>query len=387
MIDLAENLAYKKYKKKEKYFDYALTGETMKIAITADVHLRSRQETPERYAALENIFSQCEKEGLEQVFILGDLFDRDFNNYHDFDELCRMRSGLKITVLPGNHDSGLKRKYFTAENLRVVEEPLLETPAGSRAQKINFLFIPYASGLSLDEALEVFTRNQEPGRFVLFGHGDWLSGARSANAYEQGFYMPLSQRAVEKFSPLRVFLGHIHQVDGGLDRAVIYPGSPCGLEINETGKRRFLVYDPEENRVELREVVTPVIYFQETLLVLPVDEEISRLRELIRKMMERWQVPDQDLKKVKLRLKVRGFTRDKEALARFIQQEISGCGLSFYDETGPDFSELKITTDESEARLLLLKQLEEKLQQVDLSRFQASSDEVLEEAAEIIFGR
>ncbi len=44
--------------------------------------------------------------------------------------------------------------------------------------------------------------------------------------------MPLSQRALEKFSPLRVFLGHIHLVDQGVDRAVVYPGSPCVLEIN-----------------------------------------------------------------------------------------------------------------------------------------------------------
>ncbi|MBC7364747.1 MAG: hypothetical protein H5U07_09475, partial [Candidatus Aminicenantes bacterium] len=229
-------------------------------------------------------------------------------------------------------------------------------------------------------------RNQEPGRFILFGHGDWLSGTRSANAYEQGFYMPLSQRALEKFSPLRVFLGHIHQVDQRLDRAVIYPGSPCGLDINETGKRRFLVYDTEENRVESREVISPVIYFIETLLALPVGDELSRLQELIGKMIEGWELAKEDLKKVKLRLKVRGFTRDKEALTRFIQQEIRGRGLSFYDEAGADFSELKITTDESEARLLLLSQLQEKLKQIDLSRFQASSDEVLEKAAEIIFG-
>lgn len=72
----------------------------MKIAITADAHLRGRPETPERYAALMNIFEQCQKEDVKNVFILGDLFDRDFNNYHDFDVLCSGYEELQIIVLP-----------------------------------------------------------------------------------------------------------------------------------------------------------------------------------------------------------------------------------------------------------------------------------------------
>ncbi|MGB9836893.1 MAG: metallophosphoesterase family protein [Candidatus Saccharicenans sp.] len=356
----------------------------MKIAITADAHLRSRSETPERYAALENIFEQSERENIEQVFILGDLFDRDFNNYHDFDRLCQVHQGLKITVLPGNHDSGLKGKFFTAENVRVIEEPRLE-PVN---EKLNFLFFPYDEALTLDEAIEVFmNKNGPPGRFVLFGHGDWLSGSRPSNTYEKGFYMPLSLRAVEKFSPLRIFLGHIHQADPKIDQSVVvYPGSPCGLEINETGPRRFLVYEPENNRLEKREVVTTVIYFKETLLALPVEDEISRLREMVKKMIEGWKVGEQDLEKVKLRLQVRGFTRDKGALAKFISEEIARHNISFYDEGGADFSELKIVSDESEARILLLKKIQERLQELDLSKFLASPGDVLEEAAEIIFG-
>ncbi|MGB9764871.1 MAG: metallophosphoesterase family protein [Candidatus Saccharicenans sp.] len=355
----------------------------MKIAITADAHLRSRQETPERYAALENIFVQSEKEKVEQVFILGDLFDRDFNNYHDFDQLCQQHPELKMTVLPGNHDSGIKKRFFAAQNIRVIEEPLLE-PVG---EKLNFLFLPYDDGVTLDEALEAFVnKNGAPGRFILFGHGDWLSGARQSNTYEQGFYMPLSRRAVEKFSPLRIFLGHIHQADKKIDQsAVVYPGSPCGLEINETGKRRFLLYEPENNRLETREVVTPVIYFRETMLALPVEDEILRLQEMIKKMIEGWEISGQDLQKVKLRLRVRGFTKDKEALSKLINEEIARHGISFYDEGGADLSELKIITDESEARLLLLSKIQERLQQQDLRKFLSSPEDVLEEAAEIIF--
>ena len=41
----------------------------MKLAITADVHLRSFEETPERYLALEDIFKQAKAEKAETVLI------------------------------------------------------------------------------------------------------------------------------------------------------------------------------------------------------------------------------------------------------------------------------------------------------------------------------
>lgn len=357
----------------------------MKLAITADAHLRSRQETPERYAALENIFQQCREEGVNQVFILGDLFDRDFNNYHDFDVLCSGYEKLKITVLPGNHDRGLKRKSFTAGNVRVIEETFLERIT----YRLSFLFFPYEADTSLDEALATFSgKNPVKGRFVLFGHGDWISGSRQPNIYEGGVYMPLSRRALEKYQPVRVFLGHIHQPDFRADRGmvVVYPGSPCGLDINESGRRRFLLYEPEDDRLERRYVETPVLYFKESLLAMPVEDELSRFRGLIKEMVEDWGLAEDEIQKVRLRLEVKGFTRDKETLSRFIGQEIAGYGIAFYDEGGPDFSELKIIIDESEVRFLLLDNFRKELQKLDLSRFHASEDEVLEEAMQLIWG-
>ncbi len=357
----------------------------MKIGITADAHLRSRSETPERYAALENVFLKCREEGVEQVFILGDLFDRDFNNYHDFDVLCSGYKELQLTLLPGNHDRGLKRKSFTAGNVRVIEEPFLE----QITDRMNFMFFPYEVDTSLDEALATFAeKNRVEGRFVLFGHGDWISGSRQPNPYEGGVYMPLSRRALEKYQPVRVFLGHIHQPDFKADRGMVvaYPGSPCGLDINETGRRRFLLYDIDDDRLESRPVETPVLYFKETLLAVPVEDELSRLRGLIKNMIEGWGLAEGELQKVRLRLEVKGFTRDKDTLSRSIRQEIAGYGIAFYDEGGPDFSELKIITDESEVRFLLLDNFRKELEKLDLSRFQASEDEVLEEAMQLILG-
>lgn len=356
----------------------------MKIAITADVHLRTESETPYRYAALENIFQKCLAENVKDVFILGDLFDRDFSNYHDFDRLCFAYRDLKITVLPGNHDSALTQKSFSSENLRIIEKPLLENFG-----RIQALFIPYDPVLTLDEALQSYmTENKLERRFVLFGHGDWLSSARVINAYEEGVYMPLTRLSLEKFSPLRIFLGHIHQPGPYDERkaAVIYPGSPCGLDINETGKRKFLIYDTEDDHVVTRYVNTPVIYFKETLLVLPIDDEEAWVKKKIARMVENWSVTGEDLRKVRLRLQVKGFTKDKGQLSRIIHEEVDKRGMNFHDPQGADLSDLKVVSDDAEVKILLLKKMMEKISQTNLERFLASADDVLEEAGEIIFG-
>lgn len=87
----------------------------MKIAITADAHLRGRLETPERYVALENIFEQCQKEDVKKVLILGDLFDRDFNNYHDLDGSAPYMKNFRLLCCREITTAGLKESFSQPE--------------------------------------------------------------------------------------------------------------------------------------------------------------------------------------------------------------------------------------------------------------------------------
>ena len=68
----------------------------MRISVTADVHLRTRAEHSERYNALENIFEQTITEGIENLLIAGDLFDKDFRSYSEFEELGKQRGRVFI---------------------------------------------------------------------------------------------------------------------------------------------------------------------------------------------------------------------------------------------------------------------------------------------------
>jgi CRISPR system Cascade subunit CasE len=46
----------------------------MQIAVTADVHLRSKQEYPERYSALANILAQLASQDIDMLLVAGVLF-------------------------------------------------------------------------------------------------------------------------------------------------------------------------------------------------------------------------------------------------------------------------------------------------------------------------
>ena len=52
----------------------------MKIAITADVHLKTGQEYPERYNALKDILDVLANEDIHTLIIAGDLFDAGSQN-------------------------------------------------------------------------------------------------------------------------------------------------------------------------------------------------------------------------------------------------------------------------------------------------------------------
>ena len=96
----------------------------MKIAITADVHLKTGQEYPERYNALKDVLDVLVREDIHILIVAGDLFDMGSQNYAVFDELCRDKkyAGIDFHVIPGNHDSAIGQKYFTAPNIRIYSE-------------------------------------------------------------------------------------------------------------------------------------------------------------------------------------------------------------------------------------------------------------------------
>lgn len=348
----------------------------MKIAFTADLHLRSRKETPERYGALEYILSELTTHKINEVIIAGDTFDKDSYNYNDFNTLCEKFREVRITIIPGNHDPDISKKYFPPGNLEVINKPLFK-----KLENTEILLIPYDPVKLMDEALtEFFYKNPLPERWILTGHGDYCTTTKDINPYEPGVYMPLSASAINKFNPAAVIPGHIHKPSE--TGRVIYPGSPCPLNINETGKRRYLIFDTSDNSVEKKPVKTDIIYFNETLITVPAENETQDIHNSINRMIKGWELDDNEKDLVRLRLKIIGFTTDLGRLKDSVIKHLEERGIVLYDKDGPDLEEVNVAKEADDERIALLAKTMEKIHHL---KVEADRAKILEKVQELIF--
>lgn len=351
----------------------------MRIAVTADLHLTSRKEHPERFAALEDILRQCGQLGVEQLIIAGDLFDHSSQNFADFEKAYNAAhpAGLAVTVIPGNHDPDLKAGALAVEGLEVVSEPSLR-PAGD---DFNLLLVPYRAGTSMGEHLPPFNDQLRPGRWALVSHGDWSGGLRGADPNEPGVYMPLTRGDLAATNPAVCLLGHIHTPYDG--PPIQYPGSPCPLDINETGLRRFLIFDTETLAVTEQRVDSPRLYFNETVVMLPVQDERAYLQAELTKRMQAWGLPEGWQDRVRLRLRITGYSVDRAAVEA-VAREV-GAVFTFYDE-GPDLSDLNHVFDLD--RIHIARQVREWIEDQAFpgGAAEPTSEDIALEALRVIWG-
>jgi len=308
----------------------------MRIGITADLHLTAREDHPERYNSLENILTLLEAQGSQTLLIAGDLFDKDFRNYSEFERLLKKYPQIQMHIIPGNHDVNISEKAIVAPNLHIYTVPIA-VELGS----VTFALIPYKEETNMGDEIVTLAESIRDIEWILVGHGDYYGGVRERNPLEPGTYMPLSRENIEVFKPREVFLGHIHKYcDQG---KVCYPGSPCSLDITETGKRRFLLYDTEDGSVKSLWVSTDIIYFDETFIVVPSEDEVPRVQQEIKKRMESWNLEPSEQTKAVIRVRAIGYATDRQAIFSVLKE---GFGkFKFYNGKEPSIEQLSVSTD------------------------------------------
>lgn len=311
----------------------------MQIAVTADLHLSERKEYPQRYRALELLLDTLLNMKINHLIIAGDLFDQESHNYKDFDAVCsRPRyKNIQFHLIPGNHDPSLEQKMLGSENAQVYSSAECKQ---FDLMSMMFFFLPYSGNKTMGEGIARHADKLEENKWILISHGDWISGLSEPNPWEPGIYMPLARSDIEQFRPAQVILGHIHKPVDSIE--IHYPGSLCGLDINETGKRRFLTIESETGGIESIPFYPDIIYFNESITVLPVQDEEKYLKNQIKKMVASWDIPDSEKDKIRLRLKVSGYSKDKNKLSKMIDQELKD--ITFHDHT-PDLSQVYVSDD------------------------------------------
>lgn len=351
----------------------------MRIAVTADLHLTTRDHHPERYETLENMLADLHARDIDTLIIAGDLFDAHNRNYADFERICRDEKNrdLSLYVIPGNHDLGIDGSKIVSENLRIFSEPTLFDLDGR-----SFLFLPYEAGKTMGEVLAQFADQLLPNKWVLVAHGDWAGGLRHTNPAEPGVYMPLTRRDIEVFKPACVLLGHIH---APMDRAPVhYVGSPCGLDITETGRRRYLQYETSANELEPCLVTTPVIYYDESFVIIPADDEAAYLRVQIEKRLSEWALLPEEQEQTQLRVRVRGYSANRASLQAELQEAFDG--FSFYKQQPPNIDDVSSSDDVE--RDFIAEQIRANLEDGSLPNGpdDPGKDDILMAALHIIFG-
>lgn len=307
----------------------------VRVAVTADVHLRTGTDYPERLSALRNVLQQATAEDIEHVIVAGDLFDKDLQDYSGFEGLCKDNSELTLHIIPGNHDPQISERVVVGANIHVYAVP---TPL--ELDGTTFLFVPYVQGMRMGEMIARLDM-QLPSNWVLVGHGDYYEGVREPSALEPGTYMPLCRGDMEHFKPQAALLGHIHKPFE--QRAVLCPGSPCGLDITETGKRRFIIYDTATGSMASRHVDTDVIYFDEAFLVVPSEGELEALADQASARIQSWDIELAQHSKVQVRVEARGYTSNRSAVDEALRDAFRGLG--FFKDEDPKISELKVASD------------------------------------------
>lgn len=352
----------------------------MRVAITADLHLTTWQEHPERFNALGNILAEMERLGAADLIVAGDIFDASQNNYGELEALCRdpKYRGVHFHFIRGNHDCRFGRSAVVSKNVTIYEAPALICIGDADCP---FLFVPYEPARTMGERLAEFQGQLPPDRWILIGHGDWSGQLRTRNECEPGVYMPLTQRDIQLFRPAHAVLGHIH---APIDLAPVhYPGSPCPMDITETGRRRFLIYDTSHRSITPVTIPSDVIYFNETFTVLPLEDDLTHLEGAIRQRIASWDLSDDECDKVQIRVRVRGYCADRLGL-----QERLGASLSrfrLHKDEPPDITEVSIAAP---GQALLAQRVQERIMEIDISGMAHSPDrdDIVLAALKLVYG-
>ena len=330
----------------------------MRILITADTHLSDTR--PERVLTLERLLNTMLRENLKILIIAGDCFDASQTGTALLDSLCIRPAyrQLQINLIPGNHDARIRQAHFSAQNIRIFSEPELMQPD---LVSLPILLLPYKAGKTMGDFLAEWNDRLKPGQWILIGHGDWSDGLCGVNPSEPGVYMPLTRSDIDMYQPNRVVLGHIHKPsDSG---RVHYPGSPCPLDINETGKRRCLILDTETGAVEVMPVESERIHFAETFVVIPGGNEWERTQKEIRERIASWHVTESEKEKVLIRIRFKGFTTDKAKLAEIARECFQG--FSFYDD---DILMNEVAVSEADERLEIVTLAEKEISGLEFTK-------------------
>jgi exonuclease SbcD len=148
-----------------------------------------------------------------------------------------------------------------------------------------------------------------------------------------------------------------------MDSPVYYAGSPCGLDITESDRRTYLIYDTDTNKVDRRVLNTPILYFRAEFVMVPVEDEAEHLRKMIEEVKDNWNLTPEEINKSQIRISIVGFSSDRVALQDILDEEFRG--FTFYKGERPTVAKVAVSYDID--RQTIAQGVEEKINNLEWS--------------------
>lgn len=235
----------------------------------------------------------------------------------------------------------------------------------------------------MGENIAPFSEELKNQRWILVSHGDWSASRNTLNPYEKGLYMPLTNTDLDLYNPELVLLGHIHlaqQVNN-----ISYPGSPCPLNISETGLRKFLILDTDKGTITPHIVDSPLLYFDEKFIMLPVENGLDLLRADIDQRITAWQLPDKWKERAQIRVEISGTSSiPRETVLKEVSSAFKD--FPYYQGSGPDLTNLVYSSDPDQIEISnLIKTWIDELDWTSSTDL-PTKDQILEQALKVIHG-
>jgi len=145
------------------------------------------------------------------------------------------------------------------------------------------------------------------------------------------------------------------------------------------------VLETNDHQVSRHYVDSKIIYFDEVLTVIPSESEKEYVEEIIDTMIKNWDLSEDEITKVVLRLKIRGYINDKANLKTVVDGKLSE--LKMYRDEEVDLSEVSVSNDpeRNEIVVKVLEYLDAELEWED-SDIDPSKEDIRVSALKTIFG-
>jgi exonuclease SbcD len=273
----------------------------MRFIHTADLHIDSPLRGLSRYEgaplerlrgatrrALERLVDLAIDEQVDFVLIAGDLYDRDWQDFHTGlfvrEQMVRLgRANIRVFIVQGNHDARgvITRQIPWPDNVKVFSSRTAETmhldDLGVAIHGHSFPDREVPENLALGYPAAV------PGCFNIGLLHTSLTGMNGHDTYAPATLPDLKSRGYDYWA-----LGHVHarQVVCEVPR-VVFPGNLQGRHVGETGIKGCELVTVEGALLDARFVPLDVVRWHQISIDL---QPVQTLDELLRQVMHALQL-------------------------------------------------------------------------------------------------